>query len=125
MEDSECVRFLQQTLPQLRMRWAGFRKVRKQVCKRIQRRLNELGLADIDAYRDFLRNQADEWPTLEFCCRVTVSRFYRDRSVLAHIGEDVLPALAESAVNAGENRLSAWSAGCAMGGRTTTMWRGG
>ena len=33
------------------MRWRGFRKVRRQVGKRIGRRLVEIGLADLAAYR--------------------------------------------------------------------------
>jgi len=50
MEDDVCVRFLQWLLPQLRMRYPGFRKVRKQVCKRIQRRIKQLNLSDVEAY---------------------------------------------------------------------------
>ena len=38
MSDSQCVVFLQWALPRLRMRWAGFRKVRRQVCGRVWRR---------------------------------------------------------------------------------------
>ena len=115
MEDSDCVRFLQQVLPRLRMRWAGFRKVRNQVCKRIQRRINELDLPDVDAYRAYLESRKDEWPILDHCCRVTVSRFYRDKSVLEHVRDDVLPSLAGSVIHAGGDTLCAWSAGCAMG----------
>jgi chemotaxis protein methyltransferase CheR len=115
MEDSECIRFLQQVLPQLRMRWPGFRRVRKQVCKRIQRRITGLGLEDTIAYHDFLQSHGEEWRTLDHCCRVTVSRFYRDISVLKRLGSEVLPWLAASAIDAGENSLYAWSAGCAMG----------
>ncbi|MEQ9551568.1 MAG: hypothetical protein RIM23_18420 [Coleofasciculus sp. G3-WIS-01] len=54
MKDTECVRLLQWALLQLNLRWAGFRKVRKQACKRIQRRLIELQLSDIDAYQSYL-----------------------------------------------------------------------
>ena len=115
MDDRSCVRFLQQSLPQMRKRWPGFRRVRGQVCKRIQRRLDQIGLADIDAYRDYLHQHPEEWAALDHCCRVTVSRFYRDRSVLEQLGKQVLPALAGSVLAAGENRLRAWSAGCAMG----------
>ncbi len=115
MEDRNCVQFLQEVLPQLRMRWPGFRKVRKQVCKRIQRRIDSLGLADLDAYRCYLQSHNDEWSTLDHCCRVTVSRFYRDRVVLEHIARDVLPALGRTAIAAGDLSLRCWSAGCAMG----------
>lgn len=115
MEDSECVRFLQWALPKRRMRWPGFRKVRGQVCKRIQRRIDELGLSGSNAYRNYLQAHADEWPVLDHACRVTVSRFYRDRVVLEHLQRDVLPELAQAAMTAGNTGLRCWSAGCAMG----------
>ncbi|MEJ2131640.1 MAG: chemotaxis protein CheR, partial [Gammaproteobacteria bacterium] len=35
MNASECVEFLRWALPRLAMRPAGFRKVRRQVCRRI------------------------------------------------------------------------------------------
>ena len=79
MLDQDCVRFLQWVLPRLRMRWPGFRKVRRQVCRRLQHRMNELELPGADAYRDYLLGHADEWPVVEHACRVTVSRFNRDR----------------------------------------------
>ena len=44
MREDECAAFLQWALPRLRLRWAGFRKVRSQVCKRLQRRMDELRL---------------------------------------------------------------------------------
>jgi len=115
MEDDECVRFLQSMLPQLHMRWLGFRKVRKQVCKRIHRRISDLGLTDVDAYREYLLTHADEWPILDHSCRVTVSRFYRDKVVLEHVRSEVLPVLAEAVIAAGDTTLRGWSAGCAMG----------
>lgn len=115
MDDNACVGFLQWALPQLRMRWPGFRKVRRQVCKRIQRRIDELGLTGVAAYQVYLQCRADEWPVLDHACRVTVSRFYRDRVVLEHLRRDVLPELARAAVVAGETCLRCWSAGCASG----------
>jgi hypothetical protein len=45
MTDSECVDFLQWALPQLGLRWPGFRKVQRQVHKRISRRGFRLGMA--------------------------------------------------------------------------------
>ena len=93
MEDSDCVRFLQQVLPKLQMQWVGFRRVRKQVCKRIQRRISSLGLSDIDAYCEYLRCHTEEWLILDHACRVTVSRFYRDKVVLEHVRTEVFPAL--------------------------------
>ena len=51
MKDADCVLFLQWALPQIGLRWPGFRKVRGQVCKRVARRVRELGLPDLLAYR--------------------------------------------------------------------------
>jgi chemotaxis protein methyltransferase CheR len=41
MTDRECVEFLQWALPQLGLRWPGFRKVRHQIHKRLNRRLGD------------------------------------------------------------------------------------
>jgi chemotaxis protein methyltransferase CheR len=115
MEDDVCVSFLQWLLPQLRMRYPGFRKVRKQVCKRIQRHIKQLKLADAGAYQLYLKQHADEWLIVDKLCRVTISRFYRDKVVLEHISKEVLPALAQAAVTSGETTIRCWSAGCAAG----------
>jgi chemotaxis protein methyltransferase CheR len=77
--DAECVDFLQWALPRLGLRWQGFRKVRRQVCRRVARRIAELGLADADAYRLYLERNPQEWDALAELCRVTISRFWRDR----------------------------------------------
>jgi len=115
MEDDLCVGFLQWVLPRLRMRYSGFRKVRKQVCKRIQRHIRQLELADAKAYQHYLETHPDEWVVVDKLCRVTISRFYRDRVVLEHISKDVLPVLAQAAAASGETVIRGWSAGCAAG----------
>lgn len=79
MQDDECIQFLRWALPQLRMRWQGFRKVRGQVCKRINRRMTQLGIDSVTDYRDYLGDQAHEWRVLDSLCQVTISRFYRDK----------------------------------------------
>ncbi len=115
VKDEQCVRFLQWALPQLDMKWSGFRKVRRQVCKRIDRRLRHLGLTQVDAYRDFLEAHDEEWRYLDAMCRITISRFYRDRNVYAVLAGQVLPALAKQACDRGDDELRVWSAGCASG----------
>ena len=115
MNDQVCVQFLQRVLPRLRMRWPGFRKVRGQVCKRINRRIQELGLSHICSYEAYLERNSDEWPILERMCRVTISRFFRDRGFFAVLASTVLPDLARTAHESGETSLRCWSAGCASG----------
>ena len=102
------------------MEWSGFRRVRGQVCKRLRRRLDALGLPDLAAYRERLASDADEWRVLESCCRVTISRFYRDCRVFEILGEDVLPRLAAGARQRGAG-LRCWSAGCASGEEPYTL----
>ena len=121
MRDSDCVAFLQWALPRLQMRWPGFRKVRRTVCKRIDARVQALGLADVAAYRTYLERTADEWRMLDGLCGITISRFYRDHAVFAFLADTVLPELARRAAARGEHELRAWSCGCASGEEPYTL----
>jgi chemotaxis protein methyltransferase CheR len=126
MEDSDCVLFLQWCLPKLRLRWPGFRKVRRQVCRRIDRRLNALGLPNVPAYRAYLEGHPAEWPALDALCRISISRFYRDKGVFQRLERDVLPQLARTAAARGDEGVRCWSAGCAAGEEPYTLamlWR--
>ncbi len=115
MKDAECVAFLRWALPRLGLRWQGFRKVRHQVCKRVDRRLAELDLASADAYRAYLAAHPSEWTRLDAMCRIPISRFSRDHAVSERLGSEVLPILADVCSARGASTLRAWSAGCASG----------
>lgn len=115
MEDNKCVKFLQWALPQCHMRWKGFRKVRRQVCKRVNRRVGELGLPDIESYKAYLADNREEWKILDHFCRITISRFYRDPIVFDYLGAEVLPALAHSIIEENSKVIRVWCAGCASG----------
>ena len=121
MKDNDCVAFLKWALPQMNMRWPGFRKVRRQTCKRIERRLRELGLSDVAEYRSCLEEKQDEWEVLDTLCRITISRFYRDRGVFQALGRDVLPELAQKAEQEGSRFLRCLCAGCASGEEPYTL----
>jgi chemotaxis protein methyltransferase CheR len=121
MKDTECVAFLQWALPRLNMRWPGFRKVRRQVCKRITKRMQELSLVEVSAYRDYLGRNPDEWAILDSLCSIPISRFYRDRDVFDYLRDAVLPDLAEAAVARGDAQCHAWSCGCASGEEVYTL----
>lgn len=126
MTDADCVALLQWALPRLGLAWPGFRKPRRQVCKRIGRRIAGLGLADAAAYRGFLESHPGEWPALGALCTVTLSRFYRDREVFQALEARVLPVLAAAAAARGAPALECWSAGCASGEEPYTLallWR--
>jgi chemotaxis protein methyltransferase CheR len=126
VQDSEGIQFLQWCLPRLGLRWPGFRKVRKRVYKRVARRIQELGLPGLSAYRAYLDTRADEWAVLDGFCRIPISRFYRDRGVFQYLEEEVLPELGALAAHRGETELDCWSIGCAAGEEPYTLavvWR--
>jgi len=121
MTDQDCIRFLQWALPRLRLQWPGFRKVRRQVCKRVSSRMQELNLPDATAYRSYLEQQPDEWQVLDSLCRVTISRFFRDKRVFRFLEQEVLPYLASHILSGGEHELRCWSIGCASGEEPYTL----
>ncbi len=121
MTDQDCIQFLKWSLPHLRMRWKGFRKVRGKVCKRIDRRLEALGLTDLVGYRSLLEQSRDEWDVLDSLCRVTISRFYRDREVFQALEQGVLVRMCEDAIAQGATGLRCWSVGCASGEEPYTL----
>jgi chemotaxis protein methyltransferase CheR len=121
MTDRESVALLAWALPRLGLRWQGFVHVRGQVCKRLQRRLAQLGLGDMAAYRARLEGDAEEWRVLEGLCAVTISRFHRDGQVWEALRQDVLPRLIEAALGGGESSLRCWCVGCASGEEAYTL----
>jgi chemotaxis protein methyltransferase CheR len=106
----DCVAFLQWALPRMGRRWAGYRKVRRQVCRRVRRRLETLGLDGYEAYRARLESDPGEWAVLDGLMNVTISRFNRDRGVFEFLRDEVL-----------RPGMRVWSAGCASGEEPYTL----
>ena len=120
MNDTDCTAFLQWALPQLELRWPGFRKVRRQVCKRLKHRMRDLGLDNYSAYRVRLEADPSEWQIFDECCHITISRFFRDRGIFEGVRRQVLPDIAEQAKREGRD-AQVWSAGCASGEEPYTL----
>jgi len=122
----DCTGFLQWALPRLRLRWEGYRKVSRQVCKRLAHRMEKLGLPDFSAYKIYLDSNPGEWRVLDSLCGITIARFYRDRRVFDALRFQVLPSLADYVLSAGGREVLCWSAGCASGEEPYTLqilWR--
>jgi chemotaxis protein methyltransferase CheR len=117
------VHFLQWALPKLGMRWQGFRRVRRQVCRRLRRRLIALQLDDAIQYRNLLTGSAAkvEWARLDRLCRISISRFYRDRGVFQRLEQELLPRLQKQILACNRHRLLIWSIGCASGEEPYTL----
>jgi len=121
MRDEECVHFLQSVLPCLHLSWPGFRKVRSQVCKRVQRRIRSLDLDGVAAYRQYLEAHSEEWQRLDALCRISISRFYRDKQTFVFLEQVVLPDLAQRARARADDNLKIWCAGVASGEEAYTL----
>lgn len=113
--------FLQWALPRLGLRWPGFRKVRRQVIKRVACRIATLQLTDLEGYRRYLTTHEQEWQILDTFCRITISRFYRDRQVFDVLAREGLPELVRLCRNRNGLRLYGWSAGCGAGEEAYTL----
>jgi len=120
LTESDCTAFLEWALPRLELRWRGFRKVRRQVCKRLIRRMRDLGVANFAAYRAKLEADPTEWRIVDECCHITISRFFRERSVFEVLRASVLPEIAARAKREGRS-VQVWSAGCASGEEPYTI----
>lgn len=114
-QDLQWTHFLQWALPQLHMRWRGFRKVSTRVRKRVYRRMRSLQLPGLDAYRSYLLAHPEEWRVLDSCCRITISRFWRDRGIYELLARRIIPGLVSRAQQTGYMQLRIWSAGCGSG----------
>ena len=120
LKDPDCVSFLQQILPQLHLRWSGFRRVRRQVCRRLKNRFLKLGLEDFAGYTNYLVDHPDEWSVVDACCRITISRFYRDAIVFEQLCQ-VLPTLIKLGQERRDSSIRCWCAGCASGEEVYTL----
>jgi len=121
MKDSEGIQLLQWCLPRLHLRWPGFRKVRRQVYKRIDRRLKELELSGPDEYQAYLDTHPAEWKILDELCWISISRFYRDKGVFQFLEREVLTQIAQAVSAKGEQEVRGWSIGCASGEEPYTL----
>jgi chemotaxis protein methyltransferase CheR len=115
MRDSinSCADFLKWVLPKLEMRPEGYRKVRKQVCKRLLRRMGELNLHSFESYRRFLEENRAEWNEIDTMLRITISRFFRDKKSWEVLGNSLVPEMVLQAN--GKRPVRCWSAGIASG----------
>ena len=103
------------------MRWAGYRRVRRQVCRRVKKRLRVLNLPGVADYRSFLLAHPEEWQTLDGLCRISISRFYRNQGVFQHVEQALMPMLERRMLARGATGLRIWSIGCASGEEPYTL----
>ncbi len=80
--------------------------------RRIGRRMQTVGVADADAYVEYLEVHPDEFEQLFNTILINLSSFFRDPDAWDHLRSDALPAILSAKPG---SPLRAWSAGCATG----------
>jgi chemotaxis protein methyltransferase CheR len=101
----------QRLLDYLDRPWAGYRKVRKGVKRRVRQHMEMLGCRRFDDYLDIITGNPAARAECEQRLMVTISRFFRDRKLWEHLRAQILPLLMARFPQG----LTAWSAGCANG----------
>ncbi|WP_051155374.1 CheR family methyltransferase [Noviherbaspirillum massiliense] len=86
---------------------------RATVIRRIERRLQVRGLPNLPAYRDFLKEDANESKALLDDLLIGVTNFFRDRDAFDALEREVVPALFHG--RHGTDQVRVWVAGCASG----------
>ncbi|MGY1617077.1 CheR family methyltransferase [Geodermatophilus sp. SYSU D00691] len=84
---------------------------RPSLMRRVRRRMDEVGIASVVEYQDFLEVHAEEFTPLFNTVLINVTSFFRDRSSWDHLREHLLPDVLAAA----GPTIRVWSAGCASG----------
>jgi len=100
-----------QLLNRYQFSWAGYRKVRKGVKKRIRRYMELIGFNDMSAFLAELDKNDEVRHQCELLMTVSISRFFRDRVLWQGLKENILPEL----MGVGKEKIKLWSAGCSCG----------
>lgn len=100
-----------QLLNRYEFSWAGYRKVRKGVKKRIHRYMKSIDCSNMADFLTELDINDDIRLECERLMTVSISRFFRDREFWQGFKENILPEF----VDVDREKIKFWSAGCACG----------
>ena len=100
-----------QLLNRYEFSWAGYRKVRKGVKKRIHRYMESLKLSNMEAFLAELDKNDEIRHHCELLMTVSISRFFRDREFWQDFKENILLEFMDD----NRDKIKFWSAGCACG----------
>jgi chemotaxis protein methyltransferase CheR len=115
--------FLKEASPLFGLQWRLFR--RKGIKRKVERRIGEIGGPDFQNYLQRVRADPEEQRHLSRILTVTISRFFRDKTVFQTVVDSILPALLKEK---DREDLRVWSIGCASGEEPYTLsllWKEG
>jgi two-component system, chemotaxis family, CheB/CheR fusion protein len=91
---------------------------RASLARRVQRRIDAVGLQGYDQYLDHLLLNPDEFTPLFNTILINVTSFFRDPESWAYLQRELLPPLLQRRQG---QPIRVWSAGCASGEEACTM----
>jgi two-component system, chemotaxis family, CheB/CheR fusion protein len=86
---------------------------RASLSRRIQRRMESLGISDVGEYVDVLQVDPDEFTALFNFILINVTSFFRDPQIWDFIGDEVVPRILET--HGDDEPIRVWVPGCASG----------
>lgn len=92
---------------------------RTSLSRRVQRRMDQVGIIDHAEYLDHLELHAEEFTALFNTILINVTAFFRDPDAWEHLRTEVLPAMLDTMGPSRPVRI--WSAGCASGEEAYTL----
>jgi two-component system CheB/CheR fusion protein len=87
--------------------------------RRIRKRMGEVGIADYEAYADYLEANPREFAELFNTILINVTGFFRDQEAWDYLAQKIVPKLIEEVPEGEQIRI--WSAGCASGEEAYTI----
>ena len=91
---------------------------RPSLARRVEKRMESVGIETFGEYIDFLEVHPEEFPALFNTILINVTQFFRDETSWSYLAEHVIPELLARRPH-GEIRV--WSAGCASGEEAFTI----
>jgi two-component system CheB/CheR fusion protein len=86
---------------------------RQSLARRVERRLQMLGIEGCESYRDYLETHQEEFAQLFNTILINVTSFFRDPPAWEMLGTEVIPAIMR--VKSSHDQVRVWSAGCSTG----------
>lgn len=102
--------FLKEASYLLGLQWRAFS--RKGIKRRLEKRIKEIGLANLKDYFFKIKEYPQELEYLSKILTITISRFFRDQVVFNKIETFLIPSIIETHR---KDEINIWSIGCASG----------
>jgi two-component system, chemotaxis family, CheB/CheR fusion protein len=116
MTDDDFEALLRHIKEQRAFDFTGYK--RASLARRVQRRMEAVGLQGYDEYLDHLIVHPDEFTQLFNTILINVTGFFRDPDAWAYLQEELLPELLRRREG---QPIRVWSAGCASGEEAYTL----